>query len=154
MTKNITVDSGAAGKEISQEALQEKLMVFQLMEKQMESMRQQIIMVEQRLVEIETSKAALQEISKLKPGNETLFPMGSGIYVKGTITGKSVMTEVGSSIMKEKPVASAIKYIENRRNDIEKVGMSLEKEIEKISMELQKMAPELQKMASRIREGG
>ncbi len=153
MTKEITVKTGKK-EEFTQEKLQEKLMLFQIMEKQMESMRQQGTMIEQRLMEIETSKAALREIDNLKPGNETLIPLGSGLYTRATITDKQVMTEVGAGIMKEKSSKQAIAFLEERKGDVEKVGKQLGGEMERIADKLQDMAPELQKMAAQVRGEG
>lgn len=154
MTKNITVDSGGGGEEVTQEKLQEKLMVFQLMERQLESLRQQGMMLEQRLIEIETSKAALDEIDKLKQGNEALIPLGSGLFTNATISGKKVMTEIGSGLMEEKSAKDAKAFLESRQKELEKAGMELGGEMQKISNDLQRMGPELQEMASKIRANG
>ena len=154
MTKNITVDTGGGKQEVTQEKLQEKLMIFQLMEKQLESLRQQGMMLEQRLMEIETSKAVIQEIGKLKEGNEALIPLGSGLYTKATMTGNQVMTEVGSGVMKEKSFKAAAAFLESRKGELEKVGMELQKEMERITHDLQHMGAELQEMTTMVRGNG
>jgi len=154
MTKEITVPKTGKAP-VTQEQVQEKLMMFQLMEKQLESMRQQAMMIEQRLMEIETTKAALKEIGSLKQGNDALVPIGSGLFIKASIREKEkVMTEIGSNIMKKKSLADARQYLGTRQKEIEIAGHSLNHEMEKVSGHLQKMGPELQELANQVRQQG
>ena len=113
------------------------------------------MMIEQRLMEIETTKAALGEIKSLKPGNEALVPLGSGLFVKASISERErVLTEIGSGVMKKKSIADARQYLGTRQKEIEVAGHRLQHEMEKISSQLQRLGPELQELANQVRGQG
>ena len=151
MTKEITVPAG--DKKITQEDLQEKLMFFQLMEKQLETLGQHKSMVDTRLTEIETTKSAIREIDELKPENEALVPLGSGIYTKARITKKKLLTELGASVMKENDSNTAIAFLDERKKDIEHAGRQIDEQIADITKKLQEIGPELQAMSAQSQQG-
>jgi prefoldin alpha subunit len=151
MTKEITVPSGPK-QGVTQQNLQEKLMLFQLMERQLDAMRQQGALLEQRIVEIDTSLTALEEIARLKDDNEALIPIGSGLFARARITSKKIMTELGARVMKDKSVKEAGSFLEERKKEIEKVEKNVQKEMAEISRSLQRMAPELQRMSDELQK--
>ena len=151
MTKEITVStSGDKAGEVSQEKLQEKLMLFQLMEKQMEVLNQQRTMINSRLVEIETTRVALKETHKLKPDNEAIVPIGSGLYVKAIIKKKDILTDIGANIIEENDIKGALAILDGRKNDLEKTAEHLEHQTNGISKQLNELGPYLQKMAGNM----
>ncbi len=153
MTKEITVSSpdGEQGG-ITQENLQEKLMLFQLMEKQLETLGQHKNMVETRIVEIEATKGALEEIGRLKPDNENLIPLGSGIYTRAKITDKKFLTELGASVMKDNDMEGALEFLEARKDELLRAAKQIDDQAGDISRKLNEIGPELQKMAAQIQQ--
>ena len=151
MTKEISVPSGdKPEKGVSQEKLQEKFMLFQLMEKQLETLNQHKSMVEARLVEIDTTASAIDEIKSLDKDNETLVPLGSGLYIKAKLMGDTVLTELGASVMKEKGFPSASAFLKSRRGELEKASKQIDDQISEISKSLNELGPELQRMSAQI----
>ena len=147
MTKEVTVSTGKTGERVSQERFQEKLLLFQLMEKQLEALRQQGALAEARVVELETTRAALKDIERLKEGNETLIPLGSGLYTKARITSKEILTELGASVMLEKDIKKAITFLDERKKELEKAAGHIEEQASEVMERLNELGPELQKMA-------
>jgi prefoldin alpha subunit len=149
MTKEITVPGGKAPREKpSQEKLQESLLLFQLMEKQLEALKQQELMVEARMAELENTRSALEEIGKLKEDNETLTPLGSGFYAKARVTGKEILTELGASVMLEKGVKEALSFLDEKKKELDKADSQIKEQAEDIIVKLNELGPELQRMAA------
>ena len=153
MTKEVTVSTnGKTGEGPPQERLQEKLLLFQLMERQMEALRQQGALAEARVVELETTRAALNDIEMLKEGNETLIPLGSGLYTKARITSKEILTELGASVMLEKDIKTATTFLDERKKELEKAAAQIEEQAGEVMERLNELGPELQKMAAQIKK--
>jgi prefoldin alpha subunit len=153
MTKEVTVSAGKSGEGISQEKLQEKLLLFQLMEKQLEVLRQQGAMAEARMIELETTRAVLRDIERLKEGNETLVPLGSGLHTKARITSKEILTELGANVMLEKDIKTATAFLDERSKELEKAARHIEEQAGEVMESLNELGPELQKMAAQIQKG-
>jgi prefoldin alpha subunit len=137
---------------VTQENLQEKLMLFQLMEKQLETLAQHQSMVDARIAEAETTKAAIAEVRKLGTGNEALVPLGTGLYAKATITGKTLLTELGANVMKENDFTAAGVFLDKRIKELEKAGKQIEDQVKDITEKLNEIGPELQKMAAQVQQ--
>ncbi len=153
MTREITVPAAKENEnQASQEKLQEKFMLFQLMEKQLETLGQHSAMVESRMAEIDTTISAVSEIKGLGKDNETLVPLGSGLYIKARVMGDSVLAELGAGVMKEKDFSDSVSFLMERKTELEKVSKQISEQITDITKGLNELGPELQSMASRIRE--
>jgi prefoldin alpha subunit len=129
------------------------MLLFQLMEKQLETLGQHRQMVDARLVELDTTKLAIEEIEKLKPENETLIPLGSGIYTRARITEKDFLTELGANVMKQNSTRSALSFLDKRREDLEKAAKQIDDQAADITKKIQEMGPELQRMAAQLQQG-
>ncbi len=151
MTKEVIVSTG--GKEApTQQKLQEKLQLFQLMEKHLDALRQQGAMAEARVMELEATGAALMDIETLKEGNETLIPLGSGLYTKARITSKEILTELGASVMLEKNIKEATAFLDERKRELEKAAAQIEEQAGEVMERLNELGPELQKMATELKK--
>ena len=150
MTKEITVKPSRG--EVTQEKLQEKLMLFQLMERHLEALKQQEALAEARMMELESTRNALEEVGKLKDDNETLIPLGSGFYARGRVTGKDILTELGASVMTEKSVRDALAFLELKSGELRKVMEQIAGQAGDIVDKLNRLGPELQRMAEQVQQ--
>lgn len=151
MTKEITVPSNPKGG-VTQQNLQEKFMLFQLMEKQLETLAQHQSMIDMRLTEAETTRSAIDELEKVGSGNETLVPIGTGLYAKASVTGKSLLTELGANVMKASSFPEARGFLERRKKELEKAGKQIDEQVKDITSKLNELGPELQKMAAQAQQ--
>lgn len=150
MTKEITVPGPKQG--VTQQNLQEKLMLFQLMEKQLETLAQHQSMIDMRLTEAETTRSAIDELEKVGSGNETLVPIGTGLYAKASVTGKTLLAELGANVMKANSFHEARGFLDRRKKELDKAGKQIEEQVKDITEKLNELGPELQKMASQAQQ--
>ncbi|MBN2330353.1 MAG: prefoldin subunit alpha [Candidatus Aenigmarchaeota archaeon] len=135
-----------------QKEMQEKVLVYQILQNQLEEFTQQATAIETRLAELELTTHALKEMKGVEPDSETLFHMGGGCYGHGKLTDRSkFLIEVGAGIMANKTLPDAIAIIDERKNEVEKIKDKLLAEIEKIGDGMNQIGLELQKLN---REGG
>ncbi|MEM5843682.1 MAG: prefoldin subunit alpha [Candidatus Aenigmatarchaeota archaeon] len=124
--------------------LQEKILVYRLLEARLNSLLKERELLIAKIVEIQTT---LQSIEEIKKSEEVLFALGSEAYAFGKIKEKDkIIVEVGSNIALEKNFDDAKKTLEKRRVEIEKTLNDAEKEINEISLRLQELAPEIEKL--------
>ena len=129
-----------------EQEVQEKLLLYQLLQKQVEEIRQQSLLLERKFVEFETTKSAIEDIEKLKKDNEILIPLGSGCYAHGsTAESDSFLVEIGQSMIK-KSSKEAINFLEEKKREIEQTSINLQTELTRVVEQINKLTPELEKL--------
>ena len=136
-----------------QEELQHKFILYQLLQQRVEELKQQVEMLQQKNMEMETTKFALSEINSMKEGNEVLVPLGSGCYVYGKSTNsKKILVDLGAGVMTNKNAQEAQNLVEEKREEIEKLLLNLQSELIEAVSKINEMTPELQKAAEEQNE--
>jgi len=138
--------------ERDQEFLQERYVEMQLIEKQAEQLRQQLQFVEQQVQDVRNSAATLDEIAKLKPGEEAMIPIANGVFTRGTITDtKRLLVGVGGQVVVEKDIPSTKKILDIRlaslnksHGEIMQIMMQLDARAQQIQGEMQKIITKYQ----------
>ena len=88
----------------------------------------------------------LEEIKKLKKGNEMLSLVGFGIFAKtGLLDNEKVLINVGSNVVCKKSIDEARKLIEKKLEQALSIYSQLFSEIERINEAIQKIESELSK---------
>lgn len=140
---------------IDREKFTEKVMQAELLKKQAETATSQLENVIKSLSEMSVTKDALGEISGLPVGTETLVPLGSGIYLKGTISDKkSVFIGLGAETIVEKDISEAVAILDEQMKKLEDAREHLNSTSEQINETLKILVPELEEMARQAQIGG
>lgn len=133
--------------EKKQKEIQEKVLVYQILQNQLEEFTKQATALETRLGELELTTHALNEMKGVKPDSETLFHIGGGCYGHGKLLDKNkYLIEVGAGIMANKTLPDAIAIIDERKKEVEGIKDKLVAEIEKIGEGMNQIGLELQKL--------
>ena len=66
--------------------MQENIVLLQLLEKHLEELKQQGALLENKFIELETTKQITEDMKKMKDSQDVMIPLGSGIYSYGKIT--------------------------------------------------------------------
>jgi prefoldin alpha subunit len=130
---------------MTEKELQEKLLIYRILEANFNSLMKERETLLAKLVEIQTT---LQSIEEIKKSDNILFAIGSEAYAFGKIKEKEkLIVEVGSGVALEKTFEEAKKTLDKRRLEIEKTLNEVERNIIEISSKLQELAPEIEKLA-------
>ncbi len=128
--------------------LQEKFVLYQLLNQRLEEIKQHATIVQHKMIEFETSKNALEELKKVKADNEVLIPIGSGMYAHGkSVAQEKILVDLGAGVMAKKPLSDASVVLEKRKKELEDVVQLLQAEANAITAKLAEIVPELQKAA-------
>lgn len=101
------------------EQRKKKILQFQLLQQQLQQISEQMEVLNQQNGELELSIEALQELEKVKPGNEFLAPIANGIFVKGELRDTStLLVNVGADVAVEKNIPAVMELLEKQKQEI------------------------------------
>ena len=131
---------------MNEEEIQQSLIAYQLMQRQMEELKQQIVLVERKFLELEASKQAIGDVSKLKEGHEVLIPLGSESYTYAKITKlENILVDVGAGIFVNKGIESAAGLIDKKKEELEKAHKEIQDQINNIASQMNVIAEKFEK---------
>jgi prefoldin alpha subunit len=138
----------------SQQEAQQKLMLYQIMGQRLEQINEQARALEQSLLEVETTRQALEGLKGVKEGNDVLVPLGSGCYTYGKASdSKKLLCDLGAGIMADKSPQEALKVIDEKRAEIDRFSDGLQKEARSVVNRMNELAPELQRILQQAQAG-
>ena len=130
-----------------QKGIQEKVLVYQILQNQLEEFTKQATVLETRLNELEMTENSLREMKNARTDSETLFSLGGGCYGHGKLLDKNkFMIDIGAGIMANKKLPEALALIGTRKKEIENVTMKLQVEMEKVANSMNQIGIDLQKL--------
>lgn len=128
-----------------EQELQQKLLLYQLLQAQLEELKKQAALLQARFIEIESTRLAVEDVKKVKENNELLIPLGSGMYVNGKMLKGDLLVDIGAGIMTKKPAAEADTLLETKKKEIESLSENLQKEMMAVIAKINEIGEELQK---------
>jgi len=130
--------------------IQQKYMEFQMLDKQIKEMYQQLQQFETQGEEIGTIITGLSSFKDIKPGTKVLVPISSGIFAKATIdSSDELLMNVGSGIVVNKGLEDAKKLLAEQIEKVENIKQKMTKEINSLVEKAVPMQEELSKYAEK-----
>lgn len=138
----------------NQEELQQKFVLYQLLNQRLEEIKNQLNLVQQRLVELETTNQALADVGGIKKDTEILIPLGSGLYAYGKASNsEKMLVDIGAGVMVKKEIGDAKKKIEGSKKEVEAASENMQNEALAIVNKMNELGVELQKAIGEQQEG-
>jgi prefoldin alpha subunit len=135
---------------MSKEKLQEKYVLYQLLNQNLESLKQQFDLIQQQFIEVKSTVMSIDDLKKTEEKNEIFLPLGSGCYGKGKITDKNdIMVNVGAGIFVNKKSADAKLFLDKRVKEIEKASGEIHEQMERIVRQMNELGLQIQEMAQK-----
>jgi len=131
-----------------QNEIQQKLMQYQALENTLQELSQRREIFGMRLMEIEQTKQALDEIKDSKD-SDVFVPLGSSVFLPGKLKEKEKMiVEVGADVALEKEPDQVKRILEEKKKILEEGLEDLQKDMMNIVKQMRTIQPELQKAMS------
>jgi prefoldin alpha subunit len=135
---------------VEQKELQEKVMVYRILEARLQGMLKQRDMIASKIVELQTTLSSMDEILK---GEEVLFPVGGEAYTLGKVTEKnSIIVEIGAGIAMKKTVEEGKDVLDKRIEEMNNTLRSIQTEIIQLSNNLELLGPEINELAEQLKK--
>jgi len=135
---------------MADQEIQEKYILYQLLTKNMESLKEQFDVIQREFMEMRSATDSIEEIKKLGSKNEVLIPLGGGCYGKGKITeNDSILVGIGSNLFLDEESSSAKKTITERGKELDKVSDEVKERMERVATELNKIGTQIQELSKK-----
>ena len=133
---------------MSKEKVQEKYVLYQLLNQNLESLKQQMQLVEQQFIEVKSTIMSIDDLKGMGEKNEIFLPLGSGCYGKGKITeSNEMLLNVGAGVFVNKEAAAAKSLLEKRVKELERAGEEIQAQMERILKQMNELGVEIQELA-------
>lgn len=134
--------------------LQRVLMELEAYKRQMESLREEIQLLDSTMAELGSSLAALDALKENKAGTEILVSIGSGSFIRAELkdTGK-VIVGAGAGVSIEKGVEEAKEILKKRGDEITGAMEKLQKGAVELNNRLVNLNEEYERLAREIQAG-
>lgn len=108
-----------------------------------EFLRRQLSALGDAVGSIGATVEALKRMKEVKAGTEVLVPLGPDTFVPArSEKPERVLVGVGADVVVEKPIDDAIKFLEERSDELQRAMSSIGAEVVKVEGEIEKLIPE------------
>lgn len=128
-----------------EEALRQKLLLYQLLQAQFEELKKQATVLQARLGEMEASRTALADVKSAPEGAQVLIPVGSGVFVPGRLQRGDLLVDVGAGVVASRSPVQAEQALEHRRKEAEALAGNLQQELLSMVGKITQLGQELEK---------
>lgn len=128
-----------------QAAMQQVALQLEILGAQSRELQRQQLELAAQIDEVGNARRALADIKKVKAGNESLVPLGAGVFALSAIkeTGR-VLANVGGNIILEKTVDDAASGLEAQEKSLRAVSERITLELGEISQIAESLYARLQ----------
>lgn len=124
--------------------MQQKMVLYQLLQRHLEELKQKAILAENRFLEIQTTKEALKDLS---PGKEMLVPLGSGCYTKSKTAEKAeILVDLGSGLVAKKGEKDLEDFLKKQEREMELTSKKVQEEMLGVANQLNALIQELEQL--------
>lgn len=116
---------------------------FQVFEKQIFQLQEQLRSVEQALFDMSIIHSGLENL-KGKTGEEIMAQIGQGIFVKANLSSEKIVVDIGGKNYVEKTIDETKEMIENQEIKIKEIKKEIDQELEKVNQEVTRTMQEFQ----------
>jgi prefoldin alpha subunit len=133
---------------MANEKLNEKYILYQLLGQNLESLKQQLEIVGQQLVELKSTSLSVEDLERAGEKNEIFLPLGSACFCGGMVTdSRKILVGVGAGVFLEKGAKEAKSFIERNFKELEKAGAEIEEQLKSTAGQMNELAAEIQELA-------
>jgi len=129
-----------------EEDLQRKSMQFQILQTNMQIIRERQRALSLRLREFEETKQTISDMKSVKSGSEILMQIGSGNFVSGKISDtEKILVGVGGGIAIKKSPYDALKFLDERTAEAKSAMQELGMQFAQMQSEIRMLQSEARK---------
>jgi len=137
----------------NEEQIRQAYVEVRVLENYVEEIRTRLQVVVTTSTELQTTRAAVEALSKTPEGTPLLVNLGGGVYgLARTSDPTKILLDVGTGIVVEKTVDGSLELINKRLGDLEKARASLESQLSNILTRLDRSRGKLSDLSSSAKE--
>ena len=123
---------------------QSQVLEYKILMQQMQKLQQNVGNLDEHIHELKRIQENIEALEKTSKGTETLIPVGSGLFFKGTIEEtQTLLMNIGSNICVEKTSQEALHTVTKQLEDVENLITELEQEATETAQRLEELKQEM-----------
>jgi prefoldin alpha subunit len=135
------------------EQIRQAYVEVKVLESYAEEIRTRLQVVMTTTTELQTTKMAVEELSKSAENTPLLVNLGGGVYGMAKLADTSkILIDVGTGVVVEKSVEGSLEIINKRLEELDKARASLESQLSNILMRLDKSRGRLSELSAPAKE--
>ena len=123
---------------------QEKIIQIQMIEQEANQLNEQVRLIEQNIREMAELKESLEEIEKLKKGDEILANLGKRIFIPVEVKDKNLIVDVGNRKFVKKSVLETSRIIDEQTEDLMNARGQIAGRLEDLQEEMKNLIDDIQ----------
>jgi prefoldin alpha subunit len=132
-----------------EEQIRQAYVEVRVLESYAEEMRTRLQVVVSTTDELQTTRTAVDALSKTAENTPLLVNLGGGVYGVAKLGDpQKILLDVGTGIVVEKTVSESLELITKRLEDLEKARASLESQLSNVLARLDKSRTKLSELSS------
>jgi len=136
-----------------EEQIRQAYVEVRVLENYAEEIRTRLQVVVNTSTELQTTRAAVEALTKTPEGTPLLVNLGGGVYgMARTSDPTKILLDVGTGIVVEKTVEGSLELIGKRLEELEKARASLESQLSNILTRLDRSRGKLSDLSSSVKE--
>ena len=129
----------------NEKEVQEKYVEFQVLSNQLKQLQQQFLNLDQHALELNSLLDSINKISDIKEEQESLIPLGSGIYLEGKIKApREAIITVGANIAVKKSIENTKILVERQLEEMKNLVAETEHQMERLNNHLINLKNEIE----------
>lgn len=130
--------------------IQNKYLEYQQLNAQLQQLQKQFVQLEQQMLELNMLKEGVNDIKKLKPGDEILTSLGSGLFIKTELKDNNqILMNVGSKTVVTKTPSEAEKILTQQQDEIKSIMENIKTELQQGVKKLNSLQQDLNKLQAK-----
>ncbi|MGQ9515270.1 MAG: prefoldin subunit alpha [Thermoproteota archaeon] len=135
------------------EQIRQAYVEVKILESYAEEIRARLQVVLTTAMDLQTTKTAIEELSKTAVDTPILVNLGGGVYSMTKLAdSKKILIDVGTGVVVEKTVEGSLEIINKRLEDLEKARASLESQLSNVLMRLDRSRGRLSELSTPVKE--
>ena len=128
--------------------MQQKYIELQLIEQQLKQFQKQIQNIDLQIVELNNTKANIEELKDVKPGSEVLIPISPGIFFDGAVKNSSEFkVNIGADIVVVKSASETKKLVDEQISELNKLREEMIRNLQELVLQAQAVEKDLEKLS-------
>ena len=129
----------------NEKEVQEKYVEFQCQSSQLKQLQQQCLNLDQHVLELNSLMDSINKISDINEEQESLIPLGSGIYLEGKIKApREAIITVGANIAVKKSIENTKILVERQLEEMKNLVAETEHQMEHLNNHLINLKNEIE----------
>jgi len=116
--------------------MQAKILEINVMENRLRQLEQSLNIIDQQIMEQQMLQLNINELKKVKKGQDMLFPLGRNLFVKGKLEDNELLINIGNGIVVKKEGEKAKDIVERQKLQLVGIREEIAREVERILNEI------------------